>query len=95
MAASAVANVKSTAGATFEGLKDQLANAETKAQALVSDASSGLRQRKPGAATPAETGKVPPVGDLAQAVRQGTEGVPVQIVAMLCLVSFLLGYLFF
>ncbi|KAH8911677.1 VAMP-associated protein [Coniochaeta sp. PMI_546] len=95
LAQSTINTVKSTAGATYEGLKDQVAHVEAKVSSLTSDATSGLRQRKTGTADPAETGSVPPVKDLAQAVRQGTEGVPIQIVAVLCLLSFLLGYIFF
>ncbi|KAJ9130403.1 VAMP-associated protein [Coniochaeta hoffmannii] len=95
LAQSTINTVKSTAGAAYEGLKDQAANVEAKVSALTSDATSGLRQRKTGAADPAEAGAVPPVRDLARATRQGTEGVPIQIVAVLCLLSFLLGYLFF
>jgi hypothetical protein len=95
LAQSTMNTVKSTAGATYEGLKDQLANVEAKVSSVASDATSGLRQRKPAAADAAETGKVPPARELAQAVRQGTEGVPIQIVALLCLLSFLLGYVFF
>lgn len=95
LAQSTINTVKSTAGATYEGLKDQVANVEAKVSSLTSDTTSGLRQRKTGAADPAEKGTVPPVRELARATRQGTEGVPVQIVAVLCLLSFLLGYLFF
>lgn len=95
LAQSTINTVKSTAGATYEGLKDQVANVEAKVSSLTSDATSGLRQRKTGAANPAETGSAPPVKELARATRQGTEGVPIQIVAVLCLLSFLLGYLFF
>lgn len=95
LAQSAIDTVKSTAGAAYEGLKDQAANVEAKVSSLTSDTTSGLRQRKVGAADPAETGKAPPAGELARTPRQGTEGVPIQIVAVLCLLSFLLGYLFF
>jgi hypothetical protein len=95
LAKSTIDTVKSTAGATYEGLKDQVANVEAKVSSLTSDATSGLRQRKTGTTDKAETGSAPPVKDLARAVRQGTEGVPIQIVAVLCLLSFLLGYLFF
>lgn len=95
LAQSAINTVKSTAGATYEGLKDQAANVEAKVSSLTSDATSGLRQRKVGTSDPAETGSAPPARDLARAPRQGTEGVPIQIVAVLCLLSFLLGYLFF
>lgn len=53
-----------------------------------------LRQRK----TVAPTDSKPSVAQVATAVAtrpQGTEGVPIQIVAGLCLVSFLLAYFFF
>lgn len=54
----------------------------------------GLRQRK--GVSPAQTG--PSIAEVATSVAtrpQGTEGVPIQIVAVLCLVSFLLAYFFF
>lgn len=52
----------------------------------------GLRQRK--GITAAD--EKPSVAEVASAVRpQGTEGVPIQLVAILCLVSFLLAYFFF
>lgn len=52
----------------------------------------GLRQRK--ATAPAD--EKPSVPEIASAVTpRGTEGVPIQIVAILCLVSFLLAYFFF
>ncbi|KAI3396917.1 hypothetical protein diail_11530 [Diaporthe ilicicola] len=52
----------------------------------------GLRQRK----GPTAAADVPKVGQIATAAKpQGTEGVPIQIVAILCLVSFLLAYFFF
>lgn len=53
-----------------------------------------LRQRK--AAAPADTKPRSSEVATAAAVRpQGTEGVPIQIAAILCLVSFLLAYFFF
>jgi type VI protein secretion system component VasF len=93
------ATVKSAAADTYEELKDQLAKAEATITSLRNEVASGLRQRKTGGGgTSAEdTSK----GQLAQADRQtqqqarATEGVPVQIVAVLCLVSFLLAYFFF
>lgn len=52
----------------------------------------GLRQRK----GPTAAADVPKAAQIATAARpQGTEGVPIQIVAALCLVSFLLAYFFF
>ena len=92
--AKATAAFKATAEATYEELKAQLAKAEATINALKNEATSGPRQRKAAAAS---SEKAPASGgqDLAQAVRQGTEGVPVQIVAGLCLFSFLLAYFFF
>ncbi|KAK7744520.1 phosphatidylinositol-binding protein scs2 [Cytospora paraplurivora] len=55
----------------------------------------GLRQRK-GLAAVSAVEDIPSASEVAAAVRpQGTEGVPIQIVAVLCLVSFLLAYFFF
>lgn len=52
----------------------------------------GLRQRKE---VPVANEK-PSVPAVANAVRpQGTEGVPIQYVAILCLICFLLAYFFF
>ncbi|KAL2021795.1 hypothetical protein VTK56DRAFT_6569 [Thermocarpiscus australiensis] len=86
------ASVKSAAAETYEELKDQLTKAEATIASLRNEVASGLRQRKPAAASgPEEKGGQ----ELAQAARQGTEGVPVQVVAILCLLSFLLAYFFF
>lgn len=95
-AAAAVAAVKSTATDTYDELKDQLAKAEATIASLKNEAASGLRQRKAAVAkTLDEKNVAGQAQDLAQAVRQGTEGVPVQVAAVLCLVSFLLAYFFF
>ncbi|KAI0455876.1 PapD-like protein [Xylaria acuta] len=53
----------------------------------------GLRQRKTGGTTEAKPVTKP--AELAQAPRAATEGVPIQITAVLCLLSFLLAYFFF
>ena len=74
---------------TYEELKAKLEAAE--AQILALRDNSGLRQR---AAKATEAGKEA-TGQLATAVRQNVEGVPVQIVAALCFLSFLLAYFFF
>jgi hypothetical protein len=88
-----ISQVKSTAADTFEDLKDKLAKAEATIASLKDQASSGLKQRK---VTSTSEGKAAaPAQALAQATRQGTEGVPIQIVATLCLVSFLLAYFLF
>ncbi|KAM7207599.1 vesicle-associated protein 2-2 [Naviculisporaceae sp. PSN 640] len=93
---SAAATVKSAAVETYEELKDKLAKAEQTIASLKDEAASGLRQRKAAvSASLDEKGVAGTAQDLAQAARQGTEGVPVQVAAILCLVSFLLAYFFF
>lgn len=68
------------------------AHEETKPEVSLPKEQEGLRQRK---AVPVASEK-PSVAEVATAVRpQGTEGVPIQIVAILCLISFLLAYFFF
>ncbi|KAL1864906.1 phosphatidylinositol-binding protein scs2 [Diaporthe australafricana] len=75
---------------TKEEGKRELASSEGNVAA--SREQEGLRQRK----GPAAAADVPKVAQIATAARpQGTEGVPIQIVAGLCLVSFLLAYFFF
>ena len=51
----------------------------------------GVRARKVAAG---ETSNAT-VNDISNRVQQGAQGVPLQIVAALCLLSFLLAYLFF
>ncbi len=84
---------------TFEDLKDQLAKAEATISSLKNEVASGLRQRKAAAAATESAEKSTATAQLAQAEKpgqqRGTEGVPVQIVAALCLASFLLAYFFF
>jgi hypothetical protein len=94
--AAAVAAVKSTAESATTGAKEILAQTEEKISAATTGVAAGLRQRKQGGGTTSDEQKsARPAPELAQAVRQGTEGVPVQIVAVLCLLSFLLAYFFF
>jgi len=69
-------------------LKAQLAEAQAKIVALSQE--GGLRMRK---VAKGETSS-PAVSEVATRL-QAAEGVPVQIVAALCLLSFLLAYLFF
>ncbi|KAK0380867.1 MSP domain-containing protein [Colletotrichum limetticola] len=80
--------VANTAQVTYEELKQKLSQAEAKIASLQD--TSGLRQR-----VKTETEKLPTAQEAAAAVRQGAEGVSVQIVAILCLFSFLLAYFFF
>jgi hypothetical protein len=85
-AATAVSNAVPT---SYEDLKAQLAQAQ--ATIALYGQEGGLRMRKVVGATGDSTTLTTDVG-----ARQATsEGVPVQIVALLCLLSFLLAYLFF
>ena len=83
------AAASSAANATYEELKVQLEKAQATIAQLKQD-QGGLRQRKGGSSEEKTA-----TAQVAQQVRQGTEGVPVQMTAILCLVSFLLAYLFF
>ncbi|KAI1439271.1 PapD-like protein [Xylaria sp. CBS 124048] len=77
---------------TREELKQQLLQAEELIAQLKKD-NGGLRQRKATAATEEKPATAP--APLAQETRVVTEGVPIQIAAVLCFVSFLLAYIFF
>ncbi|KAI0389597.1 VAMP-associated protein [Xylariaceae sp. FL0594] len=77
---------------SLEELKQQLKQAEALI-AQLNQGDSGLRQRKTGASEEENPTSKP--AELAQAVRAGTEGVPVHYTAILCLLSFLLAYIFF
>ncbi|RDA94290.1 hypothetical protein CP533_0553 [Ophiocordyceps camponoti-saundersi (nom. inval.)] len=81
--------VTETAQVTYEELKAKLAQAEAQ---LVMLKDNTLRQRgtKPAASSESKSAS----GPVAQAVKQ-VDGVPVQVVAILCLLSFLLAYFFF
>lgn len=89
--ASAATTVSNTAQATYEELKVKLSQAEAQ---LVALKEQGLRQRNVKGASGASDEKSAPA-QLAQAVQQKAGGVPVQITAVLCVVSFLLAYFFF
>jgi hypothetical protein len=89
-----VAAVKATVVDTYEDLKDALAQKEALITSLKEQLSSGLKQRKP-AATATDEKSTSPGQALDQVQPRGTEGVPIQIVAILCLLSFLLAYFFF
>ncbi|KAK2033332.1 MSP domain-containing protein [Colletotrichum zoysiae] len=80
--------VTNTAQATYDELKQKLSQAEAKIASLQDN--SGLRQR-----VKTESEKLPSTQEAAAAIRQGVEGVSVQMVAILCLLSFLLAYFFF
>ncbi|KAK7972966.1 phosphatidylinositol-binding protein scs2 [Apiospora saccharicola] len=87
--ANAAAAASTAASVTYEELKVQLEKAQQTISQLKQD-QGGLRQRKAGPGEEKSTS-----AQLGQQVRQGTEGVPIQMTAILCLLSFLLAYLFF
>ncbi|KAJ4267613.1 phosphatidylinositol-binding protein scs2 [Fusarium torreyae] len=82
--------IQETAQLTYEELKAKLTQAE---QQLVALKDSGLRQRN--VKTTSNDDEKRPLAQTAQAINQTVEGVPVQMAAILCLVSFLLAYFFF
>jgi hypothetical protein len=85
---SAASAVSTAVPTTVEELKAQLAEAQAKIAAFSQE--GGLRMRK---VAQGETSNAT-VNEVATKL-QGAEGVPVQIVAALCLLSFLLAYMFF
>ncbi|KAF2642427.1 VAMP-associated protein [Massarina eburnea CBS 473.64] len=86
----AAAAVSRAVPTSSEELQAQLAEAKATISRLTQSAESGLRQRK------TESGGNSKQPSLAVNTQQApTGGVPVQITAILCLVSFLLAYLFF
>jgi hypothetical protein len=97
------ATVKSAAADTYEDLKDKLSKAEATITSLRSEVAGGLRQRKTAATSGSgdnnnnnnNTAGTPQLAQAQRPAAQGTEGVPVQVVALLCLASFLLAYFFF
>ncbi|KAI1269994.1 VAMP-associated protein [Xylariaceae sp. FL1019] len=90
-AAPVAAAVTRNSDASNEELREQLSQAEKLIAQLKAD-QSGLRQRK---GAPEEQSATTKPAALAQQVARGTEGVPIQITALLCLLSFLLAYVFF
>jgi len=89
-----IAQVKSAASETYDDLKSKLSQAEATIASLREQATSGLKQRKPNTAALEEKATAATQA-LAQEARHATEGVPIQIVAALCLLSFLLAYFLF
>lgn len=100
-AAGAAATVQSTARSavnavptTQEELKQQLAAAQAQIEQLrkqAADSMSGLRQRNVGQSTTEKLSNNPTV----QKLQEAPGGVPVQVVAILCLISFIVAYLLF
>jgi len=74
---------------TYEEIQSKLAEAQATIASYANE--GGLRMRKVAAG---ETSNKT-VNEVSQAIQGGAQGVPLQIVAALCLVSFLLAYLFF
>lgn len=85
---SAAATVENAIPPSYEDLKAQLAQAQATIASYTQE--GGLRLRKTVGGSSGEAAASN--GDIQQ---QAAEGVPVQIVAALCLLSFLLAYLFF
>lgn len=90
-AAAGVADVIPT---SMYELKQQLADAQATITRLTQQADEGLRQRKSEGGNQASKGQSS-TSTTAVAARVGQAGVPVQIVAALCLLCFLLAYFFF
>lgn len=90
-------NVMNATPTTAEELKAQLAEARAQIARLTDSVKdSGLRQRKTDAVAQDAREKIT-TGTTGLGVQTQThgEGIPVQIVAGLCLLSFLVAYLFF
>ncbi|KAL2146209.1 hypothetical protein VTI28DRAFT_4788 [Corynascus sepedonium] len=94
-ATNVAATVKSAAAETYEELKEQLAKAEATIASLRNEVASGLRQRKTTSTNKGEETQERQAQQQQQQPTRATEGVPVKIVAVLCLVSFLLAYFLF
>ena len=88
LASRAIPAVKEAGSETLEAVKAKLAAAQAE---IAKFSDSGLRQRN---VKSGQSEKVP-AGELAQASKQSADGVSVQVVAILCLLSFLLAYFFF
>ena len=88
LATSVPAAVSNAVPMSYEEMKTKLAEAQATIASYAQE--GGVRMRKVAKGeTSNET-----VNDIAHRV-QGNQGVPLQIVAALCLISFLLAYLFF
>ncbi|KAM0715592.1 hypothetical protein Q7P37_009090 [Cladosporium fusiforme] len=89
---SAAAAVTSSIPMSQEDLRRQLDDAKATISRLQEQAGAGLRQRNVGGS--GEKSSSAPQGGLA-AKSGSASGVPVQIVALLCLLCFLIAYFFF
>lgn len=93
--AAAANTVTAAVPTTSEELKTQLATAQEKISSLTAQANEGVRQRKNAASGSGGSGEGSGVGSGGLAMQQTAGGVPVPVVAGLCLLSFLLAYLLF
>lgn len=84
--------VVSVKDSTVDALKEKLAQAEAMITSLKAG-DTGLRQRKAAGTSSSEGAGIGP--QIQEAIQQVPGGVSVQIVAALCLLSFLLAYFFF
>lgn len=92
-AKSAASKTASAVAGTLQSGTDELKAKIAQLEAeLANHKNGGLRQRNVKGSPGSEKSAA---GAVAQQTKQGVEGVPVQIAAILCLVSFLLAYLFF
>lgn len=94
-ASGAAQSVAAVIPTTSEEMKEQLAKANAQISRLTAQAaeSTGLRQRKGDSLT--DTARGTSSGQTGLSMQQPPNGVPVPIVAALCLLSFLLAYLLF
>jgi hypothetical protein len=85
-----------TASGSNDDLKSQLAEARTQIQKLKAQiANQDLRERKTAGDSSARASATSPELQLQQQPQLEEIGVPLRIVAGLCLLSFLLAYIFF
>lgn len=92
----ATSNLANTGPSSGEDLRAQLANAEAEISRLTrQNEEQGLRQRKSDAVNQDSRERITTGATGMGIQQQPAGGVPVQIVAALCLLSFLLAYIFF
>lgn len=89
--------ISDAAGTAKSAVSQQMESAKSTLSSMQSQSDeSGLRQRKGVSGTEKEAAEQPRAGTaVARKPADGIHGVPVQIVAALCLLSFLIAYFFF
>ena len=91
---SSLANAANAVPTSTEDLKSQLSEAQTTIKRLTQQMDQGIRQRTSGLVSQTKgNSRLSMVNAGGQ--QNGPGGVPVQVVAGLCLLSFLLAYFFF